>query len=83
MMLDGVAQGVDLSDLHRSVGDCFLSDRMMSPRCCWIWRRGVRRVSRVAGRAARVDGLDRRLLPEWLAGTRPIRSIASRCRLRS
>ena len=32
VLLDGLAQGVDLHDIHRSVGDRYMSDRTMSPR---------------------------------------------------
>ena len=32
VVLDGLAQGAALSDLHRSVGDRFMSDPAMSPR---------------------------------------------------
>lgn len=68
LMLDGLRRGVDLGDLHRSIGDRFLSDRTLSARVLL----DLAAEAFVACRVTRDDpleleGLDRRLYPEWPA----------------
>jgi hypothetical protein len=85
VMLDGIGQGVALTDLHRSVGDRFVSDRTMSPRVLLDLAAEAFVACRVSRDAPlELEGLDRRLLPEWpaRAGTLPIRSVVMRCRRR-
>ena len=66
VLLDGLAQGVDLHDIHRSVGDRFMSDRTMSPRVLLDLAAEAFVTCQVSRDAPlELDGLDRRLLPEW------------------
>jgi hypothetical protein len=67
-MLDGLRQGVDLADLHRSIGECFLSDRTLSPRLLLDLAASAFVACRVSRHdPLELDGLDRRLYPEWPA----------------
>jgi hypothetical protein len=67
-MLDGIGQGVALNDLHRSVGGRFVSDPTMSPRVLLDLAAEAFIACRVSRDAPlELDGLDRRLLPEWPA----------------
>lgn len=67
-MLDGIGQGVDLNDLHRSVGERFTSDRTLSPRVLLDLAAAAFVACRVSPDAPlELDGLDRHLLPEWPA----------------
>ncbi len=66
VVLDGLAQGVALHDIHRSVGDRFMSDRTLSPRALLDLAAEAFIACRVSRDAPlELDGLDRRLLPEW------------------
>ena len=68
VLLDGLAQGVALHDIHRSVGDRFMSDRTMSPRVLLDLAAEAFVACQVSRDAPlELDGLDRRLLPEWPA----------------
>jgi len=67
-MLDGLGGGVDLADLHRSIGDCFLSDRSLSARSLLELAADAFVACRVSSDdPLELDGLDRRLYPEWPA----------------
>jgi hypothetical protein len=67
-MLEGVGRGVDLSDLHRSIGDRFVSDRTLSSRVLLDLAADAFIACQVSRNdPLELDGLDRRLLPEWPA----------------
>jgi hypothetical protein len=68
LMLDGLEHGVDLSELHRSIGDRFLSDRTLSPRVLLELAAEAFIACRVSREdPLELDELDRRLYPEWPA----------------
>jgi hypothetical protein len=68
LMLDGLGQGVDLADLHRSIRECFLSDRTLSPRLLLELAASAFVACRVSrDDPLELDGLDRKLYPEWPA----------------
>ena len=67
-MLDGIGQGVALNDLNRLVGGRFLSDPTMSPRVLLDLAAEAFVACQVSrGAPLELEGLDRRLLPEWPA----------------
>lgn len=67
-VLDGIGQGADLNDLHRSVAERFISDRTMSPRVLLDLAAAAFMACQVSPDAPlELDGLDHRLIPEWPA----------------
>jgi hypothetical protein len=68
VVLDGIGQRVDLADLHRSVGDRFVSDRTLSARLLLDLAASAFVACRVSPDAPlELDGLDRQLMSEWPA----------------